>query len=463
MSDDPIFQELTFRSELKVKNRLFRSNISGRFDNYDGSGNFARINWEERFARGGVGAIISSFVPVHLRGRILTHYAMIDDDDKIPFWKELVRRVNQHDCKYLIQLSHSGRQQDQGGVENRYHKAPSSTSQNDYFHGVLCQAMTAQQIRDVVEQFGRGAGRAQKAGVNGVELHGANGYLINQFLSSGINDRTDGYGGSLRNRYRFLQEIIHSIRDHVGDRYHLQLKISAEDYNDALYPWKPRGNRLADTIQICQWAEQDGVDALHISNGSLFPHPRNPAGDFPLDDAVDWYDVMLSSGVNARFNYWIFTHWPFSEFFRWWWNKRRGVPFEKIHEGVNLFEAAQVKQHVGIPVICTGGFQHASVIRAALSGKIDGVSMARPLIANPDLPQLFRAGLDWPDAEHAAHEGLAWPIKNRHPCSYCNKCLINDIENPLGCYDPRRFDSYEQMIKEIMSVFRPSPFDGEQK
>ena len=86
---DPIFTPLKFNS-LEVKNRLFRSNLSGRFDNYDGSGNYVRINWEEQFARGGVGAIISSYTPVAVRGRILTHYAMIDDDDKIPFWRKWV-------------------------------------------------------------------------------------------------------------------------------------------------------------------------------------------------------------------------------------------------------------------------------------------------------------------------------------------------------------------------------------
>jgi 2,4-dienoyl-CoA reductase-like NADH-dependent reductase (Old Yellow Enzyme family) len=460
MDHDPIFEKLTFRSGLEVENRLFRSNVSGRFDNYDGSGNYVRLNWEERFAKGGVGAIISSYTPVSVRGRILTHYAMIDHDDKIRFWREVGRRVHRHNnCKFIMQLSHSGRQQDQGGVENRYKKALSSTNTKDYFHGILCQAMTSGEIHEVVSQFGRAARRAQRAGLDGVELHGANGYLITQFLSSAINDRTDGYGGSLRNRYRFLREIIHCIRDHVGDGFHLQLKISAEDHNNALYPWMKRGNRLRDTIQLCQWAEQDGVDGLHISSGSIFPHPKNPPGDFPMRDAVDWYDVLLSSGVRTRFNYWIFTHWPFNSFFRWWWNVRRGVRFEKIQEGVNLYEAAEIKKKVSIPVICTGGFQHASVIRAAVRDKVDAVSMARPLIANPDLPKLFAAELDWSDAARAAAEGLSWPIRSRHPCSYCNKCLLNDLENPLGCYDLDRYGSYEEMIKEAMSVFHPSEFD----
>jgi 2,4-dienoyl-CoA reductase (NADPH2) len=382
---------------------------------------------------------------------------MIDSDDRIPFWRKLAARVHRHDCRFIMQLSHSGRQQDQGGVENRYLKALSSTSTEDYFHGILCRAMTADEIHEVVQQFGRAARRAQEAGLDGVELHGANGYLITQFLSSGINDRTDGYGGSLRNRYRFVQEIIHCIRDHVGAAFHLQLKISAEDHNNALYPWMKRGNRLHESIQICKWAEQDSVDALHVSSGSIFPHPRNPAGDFPIRDAVDWYDFMLSSGVKTRFNYWIFTHWPWNELFRWWWNVRRRVPMERIHEGVNLYEAAEIKKHVSVPVICTGGFQHASVIRAALRDNVDGISIARPLIANPDLPKLFQAGLDWPDEPRLAGEGLPWPIKNRHPCTYCNKCLVGDLENPLACYDLDRFESYEDMVQEAMSVFYPQP------
>ncbi len=112
---DVIFQPLNFRN-LTVKNRVFRSNISGRFDNYDGSGNQARINWELKFAAGGVGAIISSFVPVHPRGRIMPYYATIDRDERIPFWRALGAAVHQHDCKFIMQLSHGGRQRDIPGI-----------------------------------------------------------------------------------------------------------------------------------------------------------------------------------------------------------------------------------------------------------------------------------------------------------------------------------------------------------
>ena len=152
-----IFSPLEFRS-LKVKNRLFRSNISGMFDDYNGHGGNARLNWEEKFARGGVGCIISSFTPVSVRGRILVRYAMIDADDKIPFWHAVGERVHAHDCRFIMQLSHSGRQQDIGGVENLYNRGLSSTDKSDYFHGLLSQAMTKAEIGEVVEQFAQGAG-----------------------------------------------------------------------------------------------------------------------------------------------------------------------------------------------------------------------------------------------------------------------------------------------------------------
>jgi 2,4-dienoyl-CoA reductase (NADPH2) len=94
-------------------------------------------------------------------------------------------------------------------------------------------------------------------------------------------------------------------------------------------------------------------------------------------------------------------------------------------------------------VLCTGGFQTASIMRAAIDGgDCDAVTIARPLVANNDLPKLFAAGHD----------------RAPRPCSFCNKCLYNVVENPLGCYDERRFDSREEMIAQILSVYDPPPY-----
>jgi 2,4-dienoyl-CoA reductase-like NADH-dependent reductase (Old Yellow Enzyme family) len=437
MDNDVIFEPLKFRN-LSVKNRLFRSNISGRFDNYDGTGTQTRINWEDSFAKGGVGAIISSYVPVHLRGRIMPNYAMIDTDDKVPFWRAVGEAVHRHDCKYILQLSHSGRQRDNPGVENFKTKALSSTSKMDTFHGLLCEAMTLQQIRETIQYFANGARRARDAGLDGVELHASHGYLITQFLSSAINDRKDEYGGALRNRAAFLLEIIAAIRKEVGRDFHLQAKLNAVDFANALYPWEKKGNTLAEGIQVAKWAEEAGVDAIHVSIGSIFPHPLLPPGGFPPDELNWWYGTMIASGVRAYFNYTMFHFKILRPVFSAFWGRTK-----KTHpvEAVSSEYAKAVKQNVSVPIINTGGYQDARVIRRVITeGYTDAVSIARPLVANRDLPHILRSGKDLPDV----------------PCTFCNRCLVNAVVNPLGCYDVRRFNGdQEAMVAKIMEVFHP--------
>lgn len=441
MAGDVLFEPLRFRN-LTIKNRILRSNIAGRFDNYDGSGTQARINWEEKFARGGVGAIVSSYSPVDVRGRILPNYATIDRDERIPFWRRVGEAVHAHDCKFILQLSHSGRQQDIGGVENRGRKALSSTSRPEPFHGFECRAMTVAEIEQTIASFSQGARRAREAGLDGLELHAANGYLITQFLSSAINDRKDEFGGPLEGRARFLLEVIRAIRAEVGDDFHLQVKISAVEHNNAVIFWEGRGNTLEDSIQVCRWAEQAGADAIHVSTGSMFPHPRNPAGGLPVDVAADSYDAMLSSGLYTFRNYLLARYAPLRPIFRFLWNRTtRRIAVE----GALLDDARAIKRRVSIPVLCTGGFQTASVIRKAIEQQdCDAVTIARPLIANNDLVKLFAAGRD----------------RAEKPCTYCNRCLVNVIENPLGCYDVSRYDGdSERMLGEVMSVFSPTGFE----
>jgi 2,4-dienoyl-CoA reductase (NADPH2) len=441
MANDVLFEPLKFKN-LTVKNRVFRSNIAGRLDNYDGSGNQARINWEVKFAKGGVGAVISSFVPVQLRGRIMPNYATIDRDERIPFWRKLGEAVHQYDCKYILQLSHGGRQRDVPGIE--YPIGLSSTDKPDPLHGFECQRMTTADIRETVTAFAEGARRAREAGLDGVELHGANGYLITQFLSSAINDRTDEYGGPLANRARFVIEIVKAIRARVGSDFHLQMKISATEHNNDLVfvRLEGEGNVIEDSIQVCQWLVEAGVDAVHVSTGSTFPHPRNPAGaDFPIDVLSETYEQLVSSGDHTFRNFLFFRGKLTGQAFKHAWLSA-GVPADQI-EGLTLPDARAIKQAVSVPVLCTGGFQTASLIRDAINrGDCDAVSMARPLVANNDLVQQFAAGRD----------------RAERPCTYCNKCLVHVVEHPIGCYEESRFSSREEMLAEVMSVFHPPAF-----
>ncbi|MGK7940417.1 MAG: NADH:flavin oxidoreductase [Crocosphaera sp.] len=501
MSNNHIFQPLEFR-HLTVKNRVFRSSVTGRWDNYNGSGTQARINWENKFAKGGVGAIISSYVPISIEGRITPNVVMIDCDQRIPFWHMVGEAVHRYGCKYILQLSHSGRQRDIEGIENtktlthqiKPRPAPSSTNKEDQINGLPAYKMPISKIKEITQDFAKGAARAKEAGLDGVELHSSHGYLINQFLSSAINQRRDDYGGSLKNRYRFLKEIIQAIRQTVGEQFHLQAKISVREFNNILPPCQASGNSVEEAIQICQWLEEDGVDALHISRGSTFPHPLLPSGPFPYRMLRYTYDTMTSSGGKSSFRNVIFFRYPWlwplfeciwgrlprkvsrsykqpiqglelqeewlDEYFKEHISTQEFQQLLNKHQGTVLRDAKTIKDKVNIPIITTGGFQQASYINQAIAEHYtDGVSMARTLVANNDLVNHFQQGKDMAP----------------RPCTYCNECLGGYLELPLGCYTLDRF--YQRSIKnlsgserekadreaetarnrEVMTVFDPPP------
>ena len=186
--------------------------------------------------------------------------------------------------------------------------------------------------------------------------------------------------------------------------------------------------------------EQAGADHLHVSIGSIFPHPLLPSGGFPPDELNWWYGIMGSSGVSSYVNYAFFHFKILRPLFLWFWNRTK-----KDHpiEGVCAEFAREVKKHIKIPVLCTGGFQDARLIRKVISeGWCDAVTIARPLVANNDLPKIIASGRDLPE----------------RPCSFCNRCLVNAVYNPLACYDLRRFKDHDAMIAEAMSVFNPPDY-----
>ena len=202
-----------------------------------------------------------------------------------------------------------------------------------------------------------------------------------------------------------MLEVVRAIRKRVGSDFHLQMKISAVEHDDAVsfFGIGPSGNTLDDSVQVCQWLVEAGVDAIHVSTGSFFPHPRNPAGsDLPVEELVKTYDTMISSGDLAFRNYLLFRTAP--DIARHQWQSTRAGAREDRRRSTCPRRAA-IKAAVNVPVICTGGFQTASVIAAAIErGDCDAVSAARPLIANNDLVEIFRRGQDRAD----------------RPCTYCN-------------------------------------------
>ena len=304
--------------------------------------------------------------------------------------------------------------------------------------------MTSPQIREVVQYFADGARRAREAGLDGVELHGANGYLITQFLSSAINDRKDDYGGSLENRARFVLDVVKAIRARVGNDFHLQMKISAIDHDDALalFGRGPSGNTVDDSVKVCQWLEAPAWTRIHVSIGSFFPHPRNPAGrDLPVEDLAKSYDTMISSGERTFANFLLFNG-VSGQIARQAWNDAAGKP-ENI-EGANLPAARRIKPAVADPGHLHGRVPDGVVHSGALTrGRLRRRQRRAAARREQRSRQDVRAGA----GRAAATLHLLQQVpgqRRREPA----RLLRRDTASTTR----------EAMIDEIMSVYRPEPF-----
>jgi 2,4-dienoyl-CoA reductase-like NADH-dependent reductase (Old Yellow Enzyme family) len=445
LTTDPIFQPLTING-LTLKNRIVRSSLGGRIDYHDGSMSDARIAWERRFARGGVSAIISSNAGIRTDGIAVPGYASIDHDRTIPSWRALVDEVHKHDCRYIIQLHFSGRQRDLPRKEFAGVRPVSATERPDLLYGLRARRMTLDEIRTLIQDYAHAARRAREAGADGIEIVACNGYLLHQFLSSAINDRTDDYNGDLRARARLTLEVLRAVRSAVGRDFFVSMKLSGRDEHNAYTAPLNRtvGNTLQDTMTVSRWLADAGLDAIHLSQGDSFPHPLVPAGRLPADDSRTAIAAMFYEGTRTPVTFFLLQFAPFRRLFEWNWGRRmpfkqRGTLLPERIEGMNESDAAQIKTASGLPVFCVGGWQTASRIRHALdAGHCDVVTIARGLLANPSLVHTFANGHDAP----------------ARPCTYCNKCLVNALLQPLACWDETRFDSRDQMFEAAYRVYK---------
>lgn len=217
--------------------------------------NWHRTHYTSR-AVGGVGLIILEATAVTPQGRISPQDLGIWDDEHIEGLKELVDLMKEQGAKTGIQLAHAGRK----AVLEGDILAPSAIPFNDDMKPPV--EMTADDIKETITAFIKGAERAKKAGFDVIEIHGAHGYLINEFLSPLSNKRNDEYGGSAENRYRFLREIIEGIQQ-VWDGP-LLVRVSAKDYNE-------EGLNVEDYVVFAQWMKEQGVDLIDVSSGALVP------------------------------------------------------------------------------------------------------------------------------------------------------------------------------------------------
>jgi 2,4-dienoyl-CoA reductase-like NADH-dependent reductase (Old Yellow Enzyme family)/thioredoxin reductase len=252
-----------------------------------------------------------------------------DTDAQGEGWAVLAERIHAYGAKMGMQLSIGlGRNGFLFGDEGQMVSSSAVPSHRDPNH--ICRPLTVEEIQELVACYGRAAKRALAAGVDCLQIHAHAGYMLDQFMTPLWNKRTDEYGGSFENRMRFVKEAYQAIRDVVGTDYPITIRLAG--YHDF-----PGGREIEETIEICQYLERIGFDALDIDLGAY--------------ERKQWIVPTPVHGMSSM------DH-----------------------------AAAEIKKHVNIPVINAGTHTPETAEKLLEEGKIDFVQMGRPLIADPDLP-----------------------------------------------------------------------------
>lgn len=435
-----IFEPFQIKS-LHFKNRIIRSSIGGRTSYYDGTVTSAFKNFERKFAENDVAAIITATISVDDKRASPMEYPKLSDDRFIKPLSEAVKAVQNYDCRYIIQIGDTG-----GHTHTSLFPQPedakSSSTVLDTLYGYqsLQRAMTVEEIETTISEFGEAARRVRETGADGLEITASKGYIIQQFLNPGINRRNDQYGGSVDNRFRFLEEIVRLARKKVGDDFPLGVRLSAADCNytpvnlrlPLRFPLKDFfvGNTIKENLHYAKKLKALGVDYLHIDKGYGFINPKGNPGSFPIRELKMFFNANRHLSFKAWMRAAVCNVIP--EFIL---TPIANIGWKDI-PAVSADDARRFKEETGLPIIANGGFQERELIEQVLrEQKADLVAMARPLLANVNLVKLFKQGINRPDK----------------PCTHCNRCAVRTANFPLGCYDPTRFASLDEMEAQIMA------------
>jgi 2,4-dienoyl-CoA reductase-like NADH-dependent reductase (Old Yellow Enzyme family) len=289
-------------------------------------------------AAGGVGLIITGYAFVRPDGKQLPGKMGIHTDAFVAEMKALAHAAHKEGGKICMQLVHAGGQTSEK-TAGRRPLAPSVVRVAQFPE--MPEAMTKQDIDEIVAAFGEGARRAMNFGFDAVQLHAAHGYLINQFLSPLTNRRTDIYGGPIENRSRFLLEVYQRVRSAVGPDFPVLVKLNGSDNLEG-------GLAINDAVYAARLLDKEKVDAIEVSGGT-----SASGGRVPVRTKID----------------------------------------SPANEAYNLDLAYEIKKAVKCPVMAVGGFRSSEVIGKAFTEKnIDYISMSRPFIREPQLIKRWQSG-----------------------------------------------------------------------
>ncbi len=278
-----------------LKNRIVMSPMC-MYSSHNEDGHIQNWHMTHYVSRavGQVGLIMVEATAVQPQGRISPQDLGIWNDEHIQGFQELNRQIKVHGSKTAIQLAHAGRK---AMVDGDIY-APSALAFNEKMKTPV--EMSTEDIKETIAAFVDGAKRSKEAGFDIIELHGAHGYLINEFLSPLTNKRKDDYGGSTENRYRFLRDIIDGVNE-VWDGP-LFVRVSANDYH-------PEGLTAEDYVTYAKWMKEQGVDLVDVSSGAVVPaaidvYPGYQVGfaeTIKTGAAIDTGAVgLITSGLQAE-------------------------------------------------------------------------------------------------------------------------------------------------------------------
>ena len=313
---------------LQVANRVVMPPMGTNLGNADGTVSAENIAYLKRRAKGGPGLIITEITGVHPLGVVTPNQLGAYDDCFIPGLTQLVAVGHDAGCKIAMQIHHAGRESFYLLNEG---KAIGPSAVPSIVYRVAPREMTVEDIQEVIAAFGAAAARGQAAGFDAVEIHCAHGYLLTQFLSALANQRTDQYGGStLKERSRFVIEVIEEVRRRVGPGFPLSVRISTEEFIKGGYTADDMQTILPDMVRA-------GADIIHASFGTH----GSPGG---ITSAPPEYE--------PGFNCWL---------------------------------ARKVKDVVDVPVIAVGRFTDPTQAEEVIArGDADLVAFGRQFLADPD-------------------------------------------------------------------------------
>lgn len=331
--------ENTQLANMELKNRFVRSATWENMTTEKGHMTDKLYEIYENLSKNEVGLIITGYANIVEEEQPNAGMMGMYNDTFILEYQKLTDLVHSHGSKIIMQLAYGGTKST-FNIGERVIYAPSDIPERGT--GVSGKPMTKDEIKYIVKAFAESGRRVKESGFDGVEIHGAHTYLINQFLSPYYNQRTDEYGGSLKNRMRFLVEIYEEMRKAVGNEFPILVKLTATEFFEG-------GLTFEDTKVICRELESMGVDALEIS-GNVHGKARSMAGE-----VFDGFEIQK--------------------------------------EGYFLQYAKIIADLVNLPIITVGGFKNFDYIEESLNGsKIELFGLSRPFLAEPNLIKRWKDG-----------------------------------------------------------------------